>query len=213
MQATQREYQATFATSALKTILYSSTPRNPAIPLDQSLEVDYLLASVKEDYADDSALSPEESLSPLRDNIVAIMEPFADNFDYMFYAYVPDRKTFPILMLYYSRWSAVSDNASDQRRASPADPKEDVIVYCAPNSLDEVDLLLSSVGTVYQSNSRMRLIEQTGTGKNNLVSQVSLSMWTATKLPEGILSENRLNCHTCSAKKTKQGQTYKWGKC
>ena len=49
------EYSTSFATSAMKTILYSSTPRDPKKSIYDSAgkddEIDYLLAMVKEDYS------------------------------------------------------------------------------------------------------------------------------------------------------------------
>lgn len=212
-EATGREYRSDFATSAMKTILYSSTPRNPQILLDDSTEVDYLLAVVKEDYADDGKI--DESLGVVRDNLVGIMEPLADNFDYMFYLYIPDKKEFPVLMLYLSKW-AVKKLPGDKRRIEIIDPKEDVIFFCSPQSLDNVDFLLTSLGTVYQSNSRIQLVEikEGGRGYNTLLSQVNLSMWAATALPENALSPQALNCNpACNAKKTKIGETTKWIPC
>jgi len=130
MEATAREYRADFATSAMKTILYSSTPRDPAVPLDKSTEVDYLLAAVKEDYADDKKI--DESLAVLRDNIAGIMEPFADTFDYLFYLYLPDKKEFPVLILYLSKWTARNIPGEDPRKIEVIDPKEDLIFFCSP---------------------------------------------------------------------------------
>ncbi len=212
-EATKREYQSDFSSSAMKTILYSSTPRDPRVSLDQSNEVDYLLATVKEDYADDAKI--DESLTVLRDNIVGIMEPFADNFDYMFYIYIPDKREFPVLMLYVSSW-AVNRTSTDPRKVVPSDPKADEIIFCYPKSLDSVDLLLAGIGAIYQSNSRIQLLETKpgGGAYTTSVSQVNLSMWTATALPEGVLGPEILNCNPkCSARKTATTGALPWQAC
>jgi hypothetical protein len=218
-EAMVREYQSDFASSAMKTILYSSTPRNPSIPLDDSNEVDYLLATVKEDFADDQDLDKDESLYVLRDNIVGIMEPFADNFDYLFYIYVvdtteldPEKSAFPVFLLYSSAWTTTP--VPNNRRQIDVVGTEDRIYFCNPSSLDPIDFLLSNVGNVQQETSRMELLLQdpSSRGHKTLVSQVNLAMWTSTKLPEGILEEQidagngiflaGLNCtQSCDVKK------------
>ena len=53
-------YNTTFSTDALKTILYSSTPRDPSKSLYDDptrIEVDHLLEVLKEDYSDDGSIS------------------------------------------------------------------------------------------------------------------------------------------------------------
>ena len=209
LEATASEYRSDFAISALKTILYSSTPRNPEIPLDESTEVDYLLAAVKEDYADDKEI--DESRNVLRDSIVGIMEPFADNFDYMFYIYIPDKREFPLLMLYLSRW-AVQRVPGDSRRIEVIDPKEDFVFFCSPDSLDTVDVFQTTLGTVYPSNSRLQLLEikQGARGYNTLLSQVHFSMWNSTSIPQNVFDTFRC---TCSAKKAGSEGTFRWQGC
>ncbi len=212
----QSEYYTTFATSALKAILYSSTPRDPTISLDQSTEIDYLLAAVKEDYADDKVI--DESRSVVRDNIVAIMEPLSDSFDYMFYIYSETGQNFPLLMIYHNEIN-VAPSERDRRRVTIGEGV-DKIYFCSPRSQNDVDYLLSNVGKVYQSNSRMQLVESTQSGAKYSVAIVHLSMWLATNMPESILGaadpsigSHSLNCMVCDVKRTQQGGAIKWIKC
>lgn len=172
--------------------------------------MDYLLAVVKEDFADDARI--DETLNAVRDNISAIMEPFSDNFDYMFYIFMPDRKEFALLMLYISNWETIPAGG-DIRRVTII-PKEDSIFFCSPTSLDAVDQLLASVGTVYQSSSRIQLLEIREGKTNTFPSEVKLSMWNSAALPEGILGAGKINCPAkCALKKTKIGETFKWIAC
>ena len=86
-----QNYNSDFATDALKTILYSSTPRNPdssIYGLSSEVEIDQLLAYVKEDYADKRYLT-EKTMLILAQDINSIMAPLGDNFDYIFYLSVP----------------------------------------------------------------------------------------------------------------------------
>ncbi|MDD5163661.1 MAG: hypothetical protein PHD95_05650 [Candidatus ainarchaeum sp.] len=81
----KRQYGSEYAASAFKTIFKSSTPRIEGQALEETPEVDYLLARVKEDFADDQKLNSTAGL--LANNIVGIMEPVQDNYDYVFYIY------------------------------------------------------------------------------------------------------------------------------
>ena len=80
-------YNTTFSTDALKTILYSSTPRDPSKSLyadPAKIEVDPLLAFLKEDYSDDGSISCSAK-KVLAKDIKEILSPIATNFDYAFF--------------------------------------------------------------------------------------------------------------------------------
>ena len=78
------ELNVTFATNALKTILYSSTTRDPGASInDPDAEIDYLAAILKEDFADDQELS-EPTRKVLGKTISRILSPIEDNLDYIF---------------------------------------------------------------------------------------------------------------------------------
>ena len=90
-QQFQSNYHSDFATDSMKTMLYSSIPRDVEQTLyDESsnAEIDYLLAYIKEDYSDDGSLSME-TRTVLADNIGRILAPIKDNFDYMFIIRLP----------------------------------------------------------------------------------------------------------------------------
>ncbi|MBI4044395.1 MAG: hypothetical protein HY392_01680 [Candidatus Diapherotrites archaeon] len=90
-----KNYNVDFTTDALKTILYSSVPRDPEQSLyDNSGEIDHLLAYVKEDFSDNSKLEPATK-KVLAQNIIGIMNPVANNFDYLFIISVPEGFTNP----------------------------------------------------------------------------------------------------------------------
>ncbi|MDO8428969.1 MAG: hypothetical protein Q7S92_07215 [Candidatus Diapherotrites archaeon] len=84
------QYRVEYANSALKTVLYSSLPRNVNQSLAESTEVDYLLTAIKEDYANTRSLSPQTQLIVL-DTVKAVMQPVSSAFDFMFFIYLPER--------------------------------------------------------------------------------------------------------------------------
>lgn len=71
------QYGTEYVDSALKTISYISVDRQPGI--------DYLLAMIKEDYYDDYLL--DEYVHIVSYNVMRIMEPISDEYDYIFFIY------------------------------------------------------------------------------------------------------------------------------
>lgn len=101
-----RQYSVEYATDALKSILYSSTPRDPEISFEQAEEVDYLMAVVKEDYANFVGEKFElgiETKKLLKNNIEKVMRPLSDQFDYLFIIVTPDRE-YVYVLLYKSEF-------------------------------------------------------------------------------------------------------------
>jgi len=187
------QYRSEYATSALKTMLYSSTPRVAGETLENTEEVDFLLAAIKEDFADDADLNHSKEL--IVNNVVGLMEPQADSFDYFYYIYLPESQEFVFFLLYASKFSNASGSRFD------VGVSENAVYLCKPDSLDDLDGLLSSVGTLYQANSRMqlpKLLQSGGRGYEVLPAQVNLTMWVSTQLPETtsgtIWDSSHLNC-------------------
>jgi len=86
------EFNTTFATNALKTILYSSTPRDFQKSIyDEDAEIDSLLAIIKEDYSDDQKIDNIEKVV-LGKTISSILSPIEDSIDYVFYITVPPQQ-------------------------------------------------------------------------------------------------------------------------
>ncbi len=210
----KRQYGSEYAASAFKTIFKSSIPRIEGQALEKTLEVDYLLARVKEDFADDSTLNSTAGL--LANNIVGIMEPVQDNYDYVFYIYnsggsstdctsssdpgctgtiTPTTKAGLVFLLFSIHNRALS---------VPLDGKsfsaDQIVLLCNPAqglaNVHRVEGLLSNVGSVSKSESWIRLISQNASGNDNLeAAQVNLAMWVSTIVPEEELFDpTKLNC-------------------
>ena len=193
------EYRSEYAVSAQKTLLYSSITRVPGQTLEESYEVDFLLAAMKEDFADNAKFDDVDVL--LVNSLVGLMEPLADSFNYMYYIYVNDLDVFPFFMLYVRKWPSWGDSGG----GFDIEPGYSEIYLCEPDSLGQLDGLITNVGLVYQSTSEMKLPKlkrgENETGFDTFPSYATLAMWNVTGLPResqigggSILDKGHLNC-------------------
>ena len=182
-QRVSNQYWREYTTGALETILYSSTPRIAGNSLESTAEVDYLLAAVKEDFAEDGEIN--ETADILKQNIFGIMQPISGSFDYLFYFYLFDAKKFPFVMLYTKEAPTIEDG----KIVRHGDAK---IYFCQPESLDDLQRIAEKIGTSSSSNARIQFIEIKDSGVPEYPpAEASLSMWIPTPL-EGLITE--LNC-------------------
>ncbi len=183
-QRVVNQYWREYATSALETILYSSTPRIAGQTLEDATEVDYLLAAVKEDFADDSQIV--ETRDALLQNISGIMQPISGNFDYLFYFYLFDAKQFPFVLLYTREAPTISDDG----KVTPGPGK---VYFCNPTTLNDLESLVESVGSSAQGNARIQFVELDESHNASYPpAQVNLTMWVPTPIPAEVLAN--LNC-------------------
>ncbi len=177
------QYWKEYATGALETILYSSTPRIAGHSLDSTPEVDYLLAAVKEDFAENGKI--EETAEVLKQNIKGIMQPIAPGFDYMFYFYLFDAKEFAFVMLYTRDAPTLGDAGIEHGDAK--------IFFCNPPSLNTLEKLVEGIGASAPSNARVQFIEISESDIPGYPpAEVNLTMWIPTPLDSELLDE--LNC-------------------
>jgi len=204
------EYSTIFATNALKSILYTSTPRDPdqdVFNLSPDMEVDYLLAMVKEDYADDRVID-ENQRKVFGKTISKILSPIGDTFDYIFLIHVPNDQEIVYLFIHTTNfddpvpvlqvrdfyiYSAVEDIASTPKDESHAN------YFCALSSITatgpvpcvEYDLLMNAlrklranVGSVSEASSAINLIDGSTSDLRSYNAQVDLIMWDSVWLGE-----------------------------
>ncbi|MFH1240237.1 MAG: hypothetical protein V1672_03390 [Candidatus Diapherotrites archaeon] len=195
------KYRQDYITSSLKTILYSSVPRSDLETLATAKEVDYLVAALNEDYADDQTVN--EINDVFRNNIVTIMKPFAPSYDYLFYIYLPgstpgsdDKFIYTILKL--SEFS-FDENSRDADVISVTD----AVYFCEPPPAGIniiINELLPKVRGKAQANSKLQLpsVSLTSTDSQIIPDDVHvvLVMWISTPLDDELLfGQNTLNCH------------------
>ncbi|MFH0970711.1 MAG: hypothetical protein V1776_04610 [Candidatus Diapherotrites archaeon] len=193
-----------FVSSALKTIMYQSVTRDSTQAInvlspDPDLEVDYLMAMVKEDYADDQNLSLNTKRS-LAKSIYHVMRPIADNQDYLFA--INTAQKYVLIILWrtnfvvqdstgaYVPWGGTVDPERFQNvLPNPSEPHE--MFFCNPSITDNaVQKLFLRVGTATQAQSLINMVEFSGSSfllaldTTEIRAGVILSTWTATPIPD-----------------------------
>ncbi len=208
-------YGADYAASALQTILYSSVPRVPGENIEDTSEVDYLLAMIKEDYASDSALSGGLQ-DRLRDSVGTVMDPLKQAYDYFFYIYIPpqqfdnedwipadEKNAFVFVLLYTAEYTQTGEHEfSGERKTYYCFPKQSGEIK-TDNDLDR--LLFLKVGEINKPPSvlvNFRKLKEEGPEEftqHNFQAYVDLLFWPAKPLPQApdgskLTSEEYLNC-------------------
>ena len=177
-QQISRQGREEYTKSALETILYSSVPRQAGVSLDEASEIDYLLAAIKEDYADDTEL--DETKTILFQDINAVMQPIATNSNYLFYIYIAQKNKFVVTFLYASEaknddgWSLTGNK---------------IVFSCEPPSKQAVEEFLLTVGRMSVSNSRIQLLETKEPAPDRYDAIITLITWIPTPV-----DESDLNC-------------------
>ena len=173
-----------FVSSALKTLMYQSVARDASVTIssdttDPDVEVDYLMALVKEDFADDSnlTLNTQENLAK---SVYQVMRPVADSQDYLFA--INTAQKYVLVVLWRTNFIPSQDRFGDVQWR----------------------WLLESgrVGTTTEAHALVNMVEFQG--NQFLLSQdttetragVSLVTWTATTIPDA--EWNLLHCSPVS---------------
>jgi len=171
------QYLKEYATGALGTILYSSTPRIAGQVLDDATEVDYLLAAVKEDFADDGKIV--ETGPILSEKIYGIMQPITGNFDYLFFFYLFEKKTFPLVVLFTREDpSGTSANAE--------------IYFCYPPTMNDLQAVVDDLGSSAQSDAIIQFVRLDEDGHPTYpAAQANLTIWVSTPIHDKLAG---LNC-------------------
>lgn len=191
-----------YSTSALKTILYSSTPRHPneqlvddSGQLDRTIEIDHLLAFVKEDYADDLVLN-KEAIIALSKTIESIMLPLGDSFDYLFYIYKPGEGQFIFLMFH------VNTLEQSGRRGEEVKPGQPINFICGISGLttsgvltiQKVQKLIVNVGLTSRASARILILEQLRDSEPvQKTAQADLIMWPTVNISQ-LFNKNDWGC-------------------
>ncbi|MDP2974092.1 MAG: hypothetical protein Q8N60_03515 [Candidatus Diapherotrites archaeon] len=176
-QQISRQGREEYTKSALETILYSSVPRQAGVSLEEAKEIDYLLAAIKEDYADDAELNETKAI--LFQNINAVMQPIATNTNYLFYIYLPEKSKFVVTLLYASEaendggWSLTGNK---------------IVFSCAPTSKQAVEEFLLTVGRMSVSNSRIQLLESKEPAPDRYDAIITLITWIPTPVEQSKLT-------------------------
>ena len=195
------EFSTTFATNALKTILYSSTTRSPGVKItDPDAEIDYLLVILKEDYADDQQLDSDER-EVLGETISTILTPIEDQIDYIFLITAFEEANKDFIFFYIHTTNFIEEDADIPGRGFVfyrTDPdKPHANYFCAIKKDDDGDpipgydgfeitqknlkRLLANIGPTSEAASTIRLtkINRSDGSLESIEAQVDLIMWNA----------------------------------
>ncbi|MFH1224839.1 MAG: hypothetical protein V1676_03470 [Candidatus Diapherotrites archaeon] len=180
----ESQYYADYATSALKTMLYSSTARSP----EQSIyfgeaEIDYLLAYVKEDYADRHSIGVDAAAA-LSSSLRSAMRPLSNSFDYIFY--ISKGKTDFVFAFMHTSNFAVAGSGRDLQVSARSPAHIDY--FCALGKInsgffDALQKLKGRLGGSYQASSKIGLPELDAKGGlSTSAAEATLIIWTAADL-------------------------------
>lgn len=190
---TEKEQFKEYTSSAFKTILYLSTPRNPAQFLDDvqpNDEVDFLLAAAKEDFADDGDFN--DTAETMKSTIRAIMQPLANSADYAFFIRISDPKfagnEIPYFVFYKSEF--LKGPNDPDRSLCPSGLAFDQgchnFYYCRPNSQLETNQFFFSIPGISRASAKTRFLAAStipGSSPGQVDSEVHFAVWPSTPFP------------------------------
>ncbi len=161
---TEKEQFREYASSALKTILYTSTPRDPCCSLEECPstcphpasppeEIDFLLAAAKEDYADDGNFG--DTAVTIKNTLRGIMQPLSTSADYIFFFYMPTEPQyqFPYFLFYRS----VDNPTLGMGKCGGAKGCHE-FWYCKPTDLGAVNQFLFSLYNFSRTSVKARFL-------------------------------------------------------
>lgn len=171
-------YQQQYADSALKTLLFISTPRNLNETLYTTSEVDYLFTMIKEDFADDFSLNETNEI--LAKNIIQTMKPIDAVYDYAFILIssqnVPQVEYFFLSIKNYEK-----------------NPVEQEHYFCNFKNASKMDqVFYSQLNEVIESSQSITLI--TSESGAFTQSEITLMMWVSSPMSYLFLDSSNLNC-------------------
>ena len=184
-----------FVSSALKTILYQSVPRdsNQVIDTqnpDPDQELDYLMALVKEDYADDQNLSLNTQRNMAR-AVSSVMRPIADTQDYVFALNTAQKYAF--MMIWRTKFVVQQTQGKNERfqnvQVDPAETHE--VFFCNPPLSDNpLQRLFLRVGNTVQAQALVNMVEFSGNSfllaldTSEVRAGIILATWVGTPIPD-----------------------------
>ena len=164
-------------------------------------EVDYLLALVKEDYAERSSLS-RSSQAILRNNLQKIMAPLGDQYDYLFFISRQRDLSFISIILYKSEFSCIKNGQQVQCGAGergvafiPMQPAHRYYLCNAQEGKEvkpqDIQQFMFAVADTFQATSPLLLIETNREAETvnpeTIQAKATLVAWPATYLDPALL--------------------------
>ncbi|MFA5746256.1 MAG: hypothetical protein WCX82_00010 [archaeon] len=218
-QATSDLYYKEYTNSVLKTIFYTSVPLNYSLDLNSSLETDYLMTQVKQNYyangkigeSDINSLNIGTPGAPdyrdlakfnLFHTVKATMIPLSSH-DYVFYLYNDENDSFAYFMIKNTNFNPVELNSNAPRNATA----RGIVNYtnsipnyylCNPNGYADIRDVISRSPKIFSSSVPLSFQQYTEIGNNVSYPKstviATFAIWPATVDINSIMLEEQLNC-------------------
>jgi hypothetical protein len=186
-------YASDYATSALKTVLYSSFSRNEYSLDKPEAEVDFLVAALKEDYASDKKI--DYFKSQFTSAVDSVMRPARNSFDYFILIRIDSTPfTFPYFYLSRKEFTSVYDSTGVFVTRVDVTDKN---YFCDVTNQSDIDKFIVFVGAQGQAVSPISfpLISQDEINSNDLdEGSIQLVLWNAQNFTEGEATFDALGC-------------------
>lgn len=192
-------YSSDFCADALKIITYINVTRegesvsSNTISVNPNIELDYLLALIKEDYADKKEMSNRTKLA-LKNTLESALKPFEASIDYTYYLYDEDAKKY--LFLVFAIHDCTGGDCNNPVATNRVIERE--FYFCTPSTSTNFleNELFPTLGKIDSSFGKVNLpvIKQDTVETKSFV--MGLQVWVtkrSTKLNE-IKTEPDLNC-------------------
>jgi len=186
-------YSTDFSADALKVINYVNVSRSgssvvalPGGGTNEVVEYDYLLALIKEDYADKKMLSPETKKA-VANTLNSVLKPFQESVDYAYYLLNDNQSNFLFLMLAIHECTG-SDEECNSTNALNLDsaPVERSYYFCEPSDKKVLEREIYDFVKVDSTTGKVTLFEKLpgsneyeGAGKTFLM---GLDIWVTKNL-------------------------------
>lgn len=189
-----KNFNSSYVTSALKTLMYTSAPRfGDEITFSPNEEVDYLMAIVKEDYADGQGLTPKTK-KVLAKTVDELMGGLSDSYDYMFTIRTSDK--FVMLMIHRTEFQNVEFGKRNVKLTATGHQT----YFCNTGSseipFEQIQKLMVGVGDTYSAENLVVMVQANNQSLSfsqpELRAVANLTMWIATPVEDSLW--NSLNC-------------------
>jgi hypothetical protein len=197
-------YSSDFASDTLKVITYINVARDGTDIYDTAslgsteVQLDYLLALMKEDYADKQELSLT-TINSIKTVFESVLLPFDAALDYSYYLYNEDEDDFLFMLFATHECTSGCDDPTAEKNI------DRIFYYCKPTIPDYLETdVFPKVGQVDSAFGKVTLHESNNLDTPGKPFIMALHVWITREIPEliDLESNTELSCcvigETCS---------------
>ena len=189
-------YSSDFANDALKVITYINVARDGSSALSLAAsgvkEYDYLLALIKEDYANEAQTPKhltQRTIKAIATTLNSVLKPFEGSLDYAFYLVnESDTKPLALIMAVHKKTTSVGSNSSSSALCEDLKNGEGFVCrnyyYCLPSAKETLaKKIYPYVGQVNTALARVTLVDWASSGDSTPHAfQMGLDVWVSKDL-------------------------------